>query len=185
MIKNMIKFCGLFFFTMSLSLHAQDNENIKETISNRSLSLGVGSSIGSNFMFFHGQGELEFTIFRKDRFSLHLGPLIDLSVGKLGLLADFDASLKARYRFPLRKSYAIDVYAKLPIGYTLVAEIGEGPKHLNHGLNLGLIPGFEFQFNERVGLFVEIGYQSRIIEIFNKPKGYSYASGSLGIKLSL
>ena len=51
----------------------------------------------------------------------------------------------------------MSIYAKIPVGYSLLAVSGFGAGGVAHGMNFGVIPGATFNLTERFGTFGELG----------------------------
>lgn len=94
-------------------------------------------------------------------FPLHSRTPWHFSVGpSLGLLftsnlfgIDLDASLKALYRINVGKNLGLGIYARAPVGVSMLVTGG-----FSMGFNVGVIPGVEFYFDESLGLFGELGF---------------------------
>lgn len=154
MLLRIIFILFLAFFSVN-SLAQAYNTN------KRDFFIGLNCII-KNFPLPRLQSGLNFPIYQKNGFNLQAGPQINLS-----LISDLDAFIEAAYQI----SYQVNLYTKLPLGYTLAFGGGAGAGGLVHGFNIGLLPGLKIDFSKRYGMYIEIGYVSHFFPEKHLPLG--------------
>lgn len=120
--------------------------------------VGIGPLFSSSALGYLSGGA-DFRVARWGDFSLSAGPMIGLFFGSGIIGGDLDGMLKGYYHFQLSSKLSLGITAKLPVGLTLagVSSLGFG-NHFYPGFNIGLIPGVEFYFHQKFGVYGEIGF---------------------------
>ncbi|OPZ23549.1 MAG: hypothetical protein BWZ03_00470 [bacterium ADurb.BinA186] len=177
---------GMLSTTLSF---AADNSG--KTLDTGAVFMGAGASYYPSMHIGTGNvlSGIDFRVAGSDSWKVQIGPQINGALwisGGIFLNLDLSAFAKFSYSFALPKQRSIDLYGKLPIGYSYILAGGGGAGGSNSGLHVGFFPGVAYFLNKRVGLFSEIGFLDRIFRLFREGDAvHSFAlSANIGVTIN-
>lgn len=181
MMKSIYRIVCVIFLVIACPLASTESEANGYEGFRGSFFIGAGLNFGSELFLGQLQTGLGYSLFRKSRFELHLGPQADVAFGRAGILADISAFLKVDYDFEVSRTFSVNTYGKVHLGYSIAFAGGGGAGGFNHGINFGLLPGIEFFLSDGMGVFAEAGFLHRIFGISPGHKKRHFPSVSINV----
>jgi hypothetical protein len=170
---NLVASAVCFSFIYIFCCDIAANEKAEELEADRAFLIGLGGNFSGrkaaaafgNIIFpefwLQLHTELGFKVYKKGKFSLQVGPELNLLtlIFPIAVMADINAFVKNSYE--ISSSYPrCNLYIQTPIGYTLINFIPYGGTTV-HGFNASIASGLEIDFSKRFGMYFEGGYKYR------------------------
>ena len=174
---------GMLNTTLSFAV-----DNSGEKLDMGAFFIGAGASYYPSMYIGTGNvlSGIDFRVAGSDSWKVQIGPQINgalLISGGIFLNFDLSAFAKFSYSFALPNQRSINLYGKLPVGYSYILAGGGGAGGSNSGLHVGFFPGVAYFLDKRVGIFSEIGFLDRIFRLFREDDAvHSFAiSAHIGV----
>lgn len=180
--KHLMLFCLLFlnpFFT-----HATD---VDQSGKGRTMWVGIGGGSYSGAVLMPEiKVGLGFPLVSANNWTLEICPQLIggmvVAVGGGVFLLEPGLVVKLGYSFDFSKNRSLELYGKVPLGYSFI--LGSSVKGWDamHGLHLGISPGLAYFFNRSLGIFWEIGFIKQFAFAGSRTDHALIVSGTLGMQ---